>query len=139
MADTGNHRIQKFTAKGQFLAAVGTKGNRPLQFNEPTDIAFNAVNSKVYATEWKHYRCHILNSDLTFSSTFGKQGSDEGHFTRPDGIACDSTGKVYVADSWSHRIQVFIAEGKFLMKFGRRGGGRGELNGPVGIVTSVCH
>ena len=39
VADTGNHRIQKVTAEGQFLAAVGTKGNRPraLQFNAPVE------------------------------------------------------------------------------------------------------
>ena len=72
VTDFGNHRIQKFTAEGQFLAAVGTKGNGPLQFNEPAGIAFNAVNSKVYVTEWRNHRCHILNSDLTSSSTFGK-------------------------------------------------------------------
>ena len=64
VADQSYRCIQKFTAEGQFLAVMG---------NEPrlTGIAFNAVNSKVYVTEWKNHRCHILNSDLTFSSTFG--------------------------------------------------------------------
>ena len=130
--DGGNHRIQKFTAEGQFLAAVGTKGNGPLQFDLPTGIAFNAVNSKVYVTEWKNCRCHILNSDLTFSSTFGKRGSGE-EFYDPSGIACDSTGKVFVADNC---IKVFTAEGKFLMRFGKRGEGRGELN-PHGIAVDT--
>ena len=32
VADSGNNRIQKFTANGQFLSAVGTKGEGPLQF-----------------------------------------------------------------------------------------------------------
>ena len=143
VADNGNHRIQKFTAEGQFLEAVGTKGHGPLQLNNPSGIAFNAVNSKVYVTEWENCRCHILNSDLTFFSTFGKQGS-EGQFDHryttqnsPTGIACDSTGKVYVADNWNHRIQVFTGDGEFLMKFGKRGFWRGELHTPAGIAVDT--
>ena len=134
VTDGGNHRIQKFTVEGQFLAAVGTKGNGPLQFNEPTGIAFNAVNSKVYVAEWGNYRCHILNSDLTFSSNFMK---DEGQFYRPAGVACDSTGKVYVTDGGNHRIQIFTAEGKFLMKFGKQYGGRREMYDPRGIAVDT--
>ena len=34
--DEGNHRIQKFTSDGQFIAAVGSIGNKPLQFNSIT-------------------------------------------------------------------------------------------------------
>ena len=45
VADSSNHRIQKFTAEGQFLTAVG----RPLQ--QPRCIAFNTRNSKVYVTD----------------------------------------------------------------------------------------
>ena len=41
----------------------------------------------------------VMNSDLTFSSIFGKEGSGKGQFSSPRGIACDSTGKVYVADT----------------------------------------
>ena len=72
----------------------------------------------------------VLNSDLTFSSSFGKCGSGKGQFDYPRGIACDSTGKVYVADRDNHRVQVFTAEGKFLKMFGRHGDGRGELSLP---------
>ena len=138
VADYCNHRIQKFTAEGRFLAAVGTKGSRPLQFSHPVDIAFNTNNSMVYVTDSGEQRVQVLNSDLTFSSTFGKQGSGKGQFSAPRGIACDSTGKVYVADTDNHRIQVFTAEGKFLRMFGRRGQGRGELARPwcVAVDTS---
>lgn len=38
VADSYSHRIQKFTAEGQFLTAVGTKGNGPLQFDQPTGM-----------------------------------------------------------------------------------------------------
>ena len=76
----------------------------------------------------------VLNSDLTFSSTFGKCGDGKGQFYYPTGIACDSAGEVYVADTNNHRIQVFTAEGKFVRMFGRHGQGRGELSSPYGIA-----
>ena len=132
------YRIKKFTAEGQFLAAVGTFGNGHLKFNLPTDIAFNTSNNKVYVADNNNHHVQVLNSDLTFSSTYGKQGSGKGQFNGPHGIACDSTGNVYVADTNNHRIQIFTAEGKFLRMFGRRGQGRGELASPrcVAVDTS---
>ena len=70
-------------------------------------------NISVYVVDKGNCCVQILNSDLTFSSNFGKEGKSRGHFRKPLGIARDSTGKVYVADSGNHRIQVFTAEGKF--------------------------
>ena len=133
VADRNNHRIQKFTAEGQFLAAVGIYGSGPLQFLGPTDIAFNAKNRMVYVADHGNDRVQVLNSGLTFSSTFGKNGSGKG----PWAIACDRTGKVYVVDTRNDRIQVFTAEGKILMMFGRSGRGRGELHTPVGVAIDT--
>ena len=134
VADSYNYRIQKFTAKGRFLAAVG-KDSGPLQFSLPADIAFNTSNNKVYVTDNGESRVKVLNSDLTFFSTFGRQGSGKGQFSNPWGIACDSTGKVYVADN--DRIQVFTAMGKFLRMFGRYGQGSGELVGPCYVAVDT--
>ena len=129
--------IQKFTSEGQFLAAVGTVGSGPLQFSDPYNIAFNTSNNKVYVADVGNHRVQVLNSDLTLSSTFGKQGSGKGQFSYPWGISCNSTGKVYVADTFNHRIQVFTAEGKFLRMFGRHGQGRGELDKPWYIAVDT--
>ena len=57
-------------------------------------MAFNASNKKIYVVDSDNYRIQVLNSDLTFSNTFGKKGSAEGQFKEPYGIACDSNGKV---------------------------------------------
>ena len=133
VAESGNHRIQKFTSKGQFITAVGSYGNGQLQFDLPRGIAFNGSSSKLYVTEAN--RVQILNSDITFSNTFGQRGSDKGQFNTPWDIACDKAGKVYVADTRNNRIQVFTAKGKFQRMFGKTGGGRGELNFPVGVAV----
>ena len=82
-------------------------------------------------TERYNNRVQILNSDLTFSSTFGKKGSGKGQFDWPYGVTCDRAGSVYVADRKNCRIQVFTAEGKFLRIFGE---GSAELKEPTDIA-----
>ncbi len=137
VVDFNNHRIQKFTPDGKFLRAVGSKGSGPLRYNYPRGIAINAHNGKVYVTS--HHHIQVLNSNLTFSSMFGREGEKEGEFSSPQGIACDSTGKVYVTDSGNHRIQVFTAEGEFLRMFGKCGKGEGELDGPCGVAVDASN
>ena len=138
VADFRNHCVQKFTADGQFLSAVGTKGKEPLQFDCPLGITFNATNNKVYVTEKLNFRVQVLSSaDLSYSSTFGEQGSELGQFRYLHGIACDNTGNVYVVDSGNYRIQVFTAEGEFLRMFGERGYDIGSLGYPWGIAIDT--
>ena len=132
VADSRNHCVQKFTAEGRFLVAVGSRGSGHLRFLAPMGIA---ACGKVYVTDNLNHRIQVLNCDLTFSSTFGKKGSCPGQFDCPKDIACDSTGNVYVADTDNHRIQVFTAEGKFLRMFGRRGQGKEELDTPISIAV----
>lgn len=79
---------------------------------------------------------HILNSDLSYVDTFGKEGSDKRQYKEPAHLACDRTGHVYVADYGNHCIQVFTAEGNFLRMFRRYGKGRGEWDNPHGVAVS---
>ena len=131
VVDENNHRIQKFTTDGNFVTTVGMQDN--IQLNKPTGIATNPKNKKIYIVDRCNHRIQILNPDLTLSSNFGSQGSDNGQFQYPWDVACDSTGNVYMADSDNHSIQVFTEEGEFLRKFGKEGSGNGELSGPIGI------
>ena len=134
VGENTNHSIRKYSPEGQLLASVGIGGTGPLQFNGPEEITINTRNNKLYVTDCENHRIQILNSDLTFSTTFGKKGEDKGQFDSPSGITCDSAGNVYVTEFANDRVQVFTAEGEFLRMFGKHGKGRGELNGPTGIV-----
>ena len=138
VADGSNHRIQKFTADGQFLMAAGKFGRfpdeeEPLEFNQPLAITYDANNDKLYVTDCNSH-IQVLNSDLTFSGFFGKYGSGKGQYSSPYDIACDSTGKVYVVDYSKHCVLIFTAKGKFITKFGKQGEGKGKLNWPRSIA-----
>ena len=135
VTDCGNHCVQKFTAKGKFVAALHTKGNGNIRIFSPADIAFNAVNNKLYVMDIGNDCVQVLNSDLSLSGAFGKYGSGRGQFSHPCGIACDSTGKVFVADCDNHRIQVFTAKGKWVKVVG--GKHRNVIESPVSVAVDT--
>ena len=130
LVDSGNHCALKLTAKGQIL----DKGKEQL-CKSPYGITFNSTNNKVYITDMYNHCVQVLNSDLTFFSSFGSHGNGKGQFTCPQGITCDGAGNVYVTEN--HRVQVFTAEGRFLRTFGRYGQGEGELNFASGVAVDA--
>ena len=134
-----NNSIRKYSPEGQLLASVGTRGRGRLQFFEPRGIAINTMNNKVYVADSQNDRIQVLNSDLTFSAIFGKEGDGKGQFSYPCSVTCDSAGNVYITDTANDRIQVFTAQGKFLRMFGSYGNGRGKLKSPFGITLDLSN
>ena len=53
-----------------------------------------------------------------FASSIGTQGSGNGQFSQPAGIAKDSNGNIYVVDYANHRIQKFNANGVYQSQWG---------------------
>ena len=134
VCDYNSHRIQQFSPTGEHLKTVGTKGNGPLQFDSPVGIAVHPHTHKVYIADTGNHRIQVLNSDLTYSSSFGSNGSNNGEVNYPYDISTDSAGNVYVVDRYNHRIQVFSSDGQYLRQFGRKGKGEGELGDPISIA-----
>jgi DNA-binding beta-propeller fold protein YncE len=52
------------------------------------------------------------------------QGTRDGQFTHPHGVAVDSKGNVFVSDRDHANIQKFTSDGKFMTKWGGEGGRR---------------
>ena len=75
-------------------------------------------------------------SEGVFGSQWGTEGSGEGEFNTPGGIAIASDGSVYVADTNNHRIQKFTSEGVFVSKWGTEGSGDGELQAPNDVAVA---
>ena len=74
VSEYGNHRIQLFS-QGRSLRCIGTGGSGPLQFQYPCGIAIHPHSNKTYIADLNNHRIQILNPDLTFSSSFGGQGT----------------------------------------------------------------
>lgn len=109
VADTWNHRIQKFTAQGEFVQMwgyLGQEGNAEA-FYGPRGIAVDR-EGRIYVTDTGNKRVVVFASDGTPLTQFGTAGVWAGAFDEPVGIAVDADGRVYVADTWNQRIQVFV-------------------------------
>ena len=66
--------------------------------------------------------------------SFGKEGSGDGMFEYPLGVAVSDRDEIAVADQSNHRVQVFDSKGTFLRSFGHKGENNAEFNHPVGIA-----
>jgi predicted membrane-bound mannosyltransferase/sugar lactone lactonase YvrE len=112
VADTWNHRIQKFDANGNFIKmwGAGTAGSptvdNPSVFYGPRGISVDA-NNRVYLADTGNKRIVIFDSNGTFLSQFGSEGFEVGKFSEPVDVKVDSQGNVYVTDTWNQRVQVF--------------------------------
>lgn len=108
VADTWNHRIEKFTAEGRFLKAWGSfgQGNEPTQFYGPRGLAVDS-EGRVYVTDTGNKRVVVFDSDGSYITQFGSAGFDPGQFDEPTSIAIDQNGTVYITDTWNQRIQTF--------------------------------
>ncbi len=147
VADTGNHRIQKFTADGQFVAAwergatVETDAGVVENFNEPWSIALAPGGNVYVADTWNHFvqKLDADGSPLTAWGTFGQfstaDAAGQSAFYGPRGVAVGADGRVYVADTGNKRVQVFDPDGQFDFQWGGGGVLDGYLEEPVGIAT----
>jgi len=75
----------------------------------------------------------IFNSNGDFTRAFGHQGSKNGEFKYPFGIAYDKGGNIFVADNSNHRIQNFSGEGRYMGMFGEKGRLDSQLSYPWGL------
>jgi uncharacterized protein (TIGR03663 family) len=111
VADIWNHRIQKFTADGEFVTMWGYFGqaDTPFALWGPRDIAIDS-NGNLFVTDTGNKRVVIYDSNGNYVNQFGSLGLEPGNFDEPVGIAVDKNGLVYIADTWNQRIQVMESD-----------------------------
>jgi outer membrane protein assembly factor BamB len=63
----------------------------------------------------------------------GSQGSADGQFSSPQGLALDAQGNLYVADTGNVRVQVFDPEGGFLLSITDA-----RFTGPHGVAVDAA-
>lgn len=112
VADTWNHRIQKFSSAGEFITMWGyfSQGEAPEAFWGPRDVAVDALG-RVFVSDTGNKRIVIFDENGNTITEFGAAGFAPGQFAEPVGIALDGEGRIYVADTWNQRVQV-IAPGE---------------------------
>ena len=136
VADNQNHRIQKFSTGGDFLATWGSEGAENGQFRFPGAVGVDGAGS-VYVADANNHRIQVFSSDGAFLRAWGSEGAENGQFNIPTDVAVDESGNVYVVDFLNHRVQVFSANGAFLRAWGSQGSNEGQFSYPDGVAIDA--
>ncbi|NIN65640.1 MAG: TIGR03663 family protein [Anaerolineae bacterium] len=141
VADSQNHRIQKFDSGGEFITAWGSFGTEPGQFSEPWGIAVDDDGNVYVADTWNH-RIQKFTTEGDFVTYWGAHQNTEGQLSEPQGlfwgprdIAIDAEGNLYVTDTGNKRVQKFDSDGNPLGQWGGGGSLPGQFQEPVGIAS----
>jgi len=156
VTDPGNCAVEVFTETSgnekYFLAqqkASSPVGN-PCEstergaFRSPTGIAADGAGNAWAAdgalnrvTQMKLSPPAIELGSWTISapSMFGTQGSGNGAFQEPAGVALVGS-KLSVADKGNNRVQQFSTAGEYQRQFGSLGSGAGQFSAPRGVAAT---
>ena len=72
---------------------------------------------KILVFNWATHTIDVFDCEGKFLNKIGKQGTGNGEFSYPSGLAIDKTGHLVVADY--NGVQVFTFDGMFVTKFAR--------------------
>jgi len=114
VADTGNHRIQKFGQTGNYVTQWGSLGSGNGQLNSPWGVCGDPNSGYIYVADTYNHRVQKFSNTGTYIRKWGSNGSANGQFRYPAGIAVDQSGYVYVVDNNNHRVQKFTSAGVFV-------------------------
>jgi DNA-binding beta-propeller fold protein YncE len=114
VADTWNHRIQKFTPQGEFVQMWATFGGTETMYGlwGPRSIVIDG-NNRLYVTDTGNKRIVVYDTDGIALGEFGGVGFDAGQFDEPVGLAVNADGLLYVADTWNRRVQSLFFNPEF--------------------------
>ncbi len=128
-----------FDPDGNFMTAFGDS-----QLVFPTGIAFDRKNQRILVAEHGGLNIndsnepvnmiHAFNKDGVWQASFGESGSEEGQFSRIQGLAVDGFGRIYAADTYQGVVTVLNEQGEYLATVGQFGVEPGELLAPMDVA-----
>lgn len=142
----GGGKVQVFREDGAFSRLFAAVGFESGQLCEANCIAIDDSTDEVFVTEGQshhgpqRHRVSVFSlRDYSFLRCWGSQGSANGQFLQPKGIAMHpQSDAVVVADARNHRVQLFSRAGDFVRTWGRKGGGDEEFDLPFGAAVTAA-
>lgn len=112
--DRDMHEVIWFTAAGERIGQLGTRGQPLSPFNHPTDVSVSAWGDIYVSDGYGAAHVHRFDTNGTLIQTWGGQGSADGQFVWPHAIWTFADGRVAIVDRTWNRVQVFDGEGRHL-------------------------
>jgi DNA-binding beta-propeller fold protein YncE len=141
VADTGNARVEKFDAQGNFIAAwgwgvadgtaqsevctsgcqAGIPGSGAGQFSNPTSVAVDSSGGPsagdVYVGDNGNNVVLKFDANGNFLSTIDGSTTPQGPYSSLVGVAVDQSGNLWTADGSSDNVTEFDDQGNFLQQW----------------------
>jgi sugar lactone lactonase YvrE len=113
VVDEGHARIVKFEGDGKVLAVWGTKGDGDGQFNQPTSVAVDGTNNRVYVSDPRNGRIEVFDTNGQFVTTwFVQQWRPIQNAWYMQHLVVDSkTGRLYATSTQTDEVLVFDPKG----------------------------
>jgi len=116
--DTGDNESKKSTGLSvkivsyfTFIASFGSQGTGDGQFNEISDV-IQLCNSNIAVCEYGNHNIQIFDTSGHFIKKIGKNGTNNGEFVYPIGLAADTECNIYALEMLGPgRIQMFDTMG----------------------------
>lgn len=131
VADTGNARIQKFDAEGNFMATLGKSGTADGEIKEPNGIAIDDAGN-IYVTDAANQK--LVKLDSTGNTLKEWKGPDPG-FYGPRDIAFGPNKQLYIVDQGRTRIVKFDPATEAFTSWGTAGSGESQFHESTGITV----
>ena len=107
VADSCNHRIQVFDARGKDAKLVktwGQPGREPGQLSYPWGIVLDS-RGHVYVSERGNHRVQKFDRDGKSLGIWGTSGRRPGELNEPWTLVMDSRQRIHILDTYNHRVQ----------------------------------
>ena len=140
ICDRGNHRVQVFDLRGNFIKNLGGFGWKNEQFDEPMDIwARSTIN--IFIADYNNGRVQRYDRNLNYiNSLVSNDADDESYqFKEILSVAYSPQGDLFILDAGDNKVIKFNAKSKGEIAFGYYVSGKGELTSPVQIDLTVNH
>lgn len=130
VADTGNSRIQKFDADGNFIWDFGTYGDGEGEFKAPHGVAVDAAGN-IYVSDATSQKLLRFKPDGTFEKEWKTATAG---ISVPLDIAFGPNKQLYIAGQ-NHRVAAFNPATEEFSAWGTAGSGEGGFFNITGIAT----
>jgi DNA-binding beta-propeller fold protein YncE len=137
VADTGNHRVQKFDARGRFIEEIGGFGWGEAQFNHPIGLtAREGLN--IYVVDSQNRRVQRFDRSLNYLSSVLSIPEEGQQLTLGFlwGIEVASTGELFVSDVENEQLLKLTSFGEVDRSFGGFESGPERLRAPAGLTVT---
>ena len=136
IADTDNHRIQKFDQQGKLLFFIGGFGWEREQFQYPVDICANNTLD-VFVADYENQRIERYDRDLNWiASIYTDPSLDERlQLGFINSVDYSRHGELFAVDSENKRILKFNTLQEPVSSYGDYDWGQGVLTDPVKICV----